>query len=312
MIVDTQKNLKLKDINIVLADSDHTYRHTISNMLRSAGLRQIKQVATIDEIKTTLLDPTPDLLISEAELSDGDFCDLVYDLRNGNVGNNPFLVVLTLTAEPTKELVRKVIDSGSDDLLTKPMSAAQLKSRIVTLIEQRKPFVVTSDYIGPTRRENGSRGALIPLINVPNALREKATGVNDEQNSRETIEATIRLINLQKLKQYTVQITYLAHTIVSALNADDDAEEIRQHIKRLGVIAQDTGRRFIGTDMEHLSKLCETLIAVTERVASNLEFPSERDLELLPPLAAAIKTGFDTDLEGTADFADQISSVISN
>ena len=310
--MDSRKNLNLKNVNTVLADSDHTYRHTIYNMLRSVGLRQIKQVATLDEIKTTLIDPAPDLLISEAELSDGNFCDLVYDLRNSSIGNNPFLVILTLTAEPTKELVRKVIDSGSDDLLTKPMSATQLKNRIVTLIEQRKAFVVTSDYIGPTRRENGSRGDPVPLIKVPNSLRDKATGVVADKASQESIETTIRLINLQKLKQYTVQISYLANTIVAALHAGDDIELTRKHILRLGGIAQDTGSRLIGTDMEHISKLCDTLIAVTERVNANLEGPSEKDLELLPPLAAAIKTGFETDLKGTANFAQQISSALSH
>lgn len=308
----SQKNLKLKDIQTVLADSDHTYRHTISNMLRSIGLRQIKQVATVDEIRTTLNGPAPDLLISEAELSDGDFSDLVYDLRNGKVGNNPFLVVLTLTSEPTKELVRKVIDSGSDDLLTKPMSATQLKSRIVTLIEQRKPFVVTNDYIGPTRRENGSRGQSIPLIKVPNSLRDKATGVTVDKDSLETIATTSKLVNLQKLKQYAVQITYLVQTIVSTLHTGGDIEQAKYDIKRLGIIAQDTEHRLIGTDIEHISKLCETLIAVTKRVEANMETPSAKDLELLPPLAAAIKTGFDTKLEDAASFANQISSALLN
>jgi len=310
--MDSQKNLKLQDINIVLADSDHTYRHTIFNMLRSVGLRQIQQVATLDEIRKTLVGPPPDLLISEADLSDGSFCDLVYDLRNGNVGNNPFLVILTLTAEPTKELVRRVIDSGSDDLLTKPMSAAQMKSRIVTLVEQRKPFVVTSDYIGPTRRENGSRGASIPLIKAPNTLREKATGVTADENSQETIEATIKLINRQRLKQYAEQIVYLVQAIVTDLGTGDDNKQTRQHLERLRVVAQDTGRRLIGTDMEHIIKLCAPLIAATERIEKNPETPNERDMELLPPLAAAIKAGFETDHEGTADFARQISSALSN
>ncbi|HER27580.1 MAG TPA: response regulator, partial [Rhodospirillales bacterium] len=142
------KEFLFKDINVVLADSDHSYRHTIFNMLRNIGLRKIRQAASLVEIRGVMGEPAADILICEAELSDGKFSDFVYEVRNGDFGNNPFIAMLTVTAEPTKELVRTVIDSGSDDLLTKPLSAAQIKDRITHLIEKRKPFVVTSDYIG--------------------------------------------------------------------------------------------------------------------------------------------------------------------
>lgn len=307
----TKKDLNFKKIRVVLADSDHTYRHAIYNMLRNIGLREIRQAATLGEIRAVVADPEPDLLISEAELSDGDFYRFVHALRNGAIGNNPFMAILTLTAEPTKDLVNRVVDSGSDDLLTKPMSAAQLKSRITNLINQRKPFVVTSDYIGPTRRDSEHRDSSIPLVDVPNTLREKATGIAPDLKSQENIDATFRQINLQKLNRYAEQITYLVDRIITAVNSGENDEHTQQQIKRLDFVAHDTGRRLIGTDMDHITKLCQTLIKVTERIKSNLEAPKATDMELLPPLAAAILAGINIDSEGTADFAHQISSELS-
>ncbi len=305
------KDLKFKDINIVLADSDLTYRRAIFNMLRNIGLRNIQQVATIEEIRASVFDPAPDLLISEAELSDGDFTEFIFALRNGKIGNNPFMAILTLTAEPSKDLVSRVLNSGSDDLLTKPMSASQLKDRITNLVNQRKPFVVTSDYIGPTRRDSENRGDSIPLLEVPNTLREKAIGTLNNRKSTKEIEEAIKQINLQKLKQYGVQIVYLVEHILTAISAGENDEHTQQQIKQLNFVAHDTGRRLVGTDLDHITKLCQTLITVSERIKSSLKSPKEQDLELLPPLAAAIKAGFDIDSKGTADFAEQILSELS-
>ncbi len=311
--MDPVKKLKFDEIDTVLADSDHTYRQTIFDILRNIGLRKIRQMATLEEIRASLTDPAPDLVISEAELSDGDFCRLVHDLRNGDIGNNPFMVILTLSAEPTKKMVRRVIDSGSDDLLTKPISSTQMKSRITNLIEQRKPFVVTSDYIGPSRRDDSKiRSGSVPLVEVPNTLMEKASGIQDDKNSLEKIATTVRQINLQKLKRYAVQISYLVEHIIAALDAGDDDDLSRRQIRRLNFIAHDTARRLLGTGLDHIAELCKSLIKVTERITSNTGQPRKQDIELLPPLAAAIKAGFDSDMEETADLAHQISSELAD
>ena len=73
-------------------------------------------------------------------------------------------------------MVKKVIESGSDDLLPKPLSSGHLISRIEQLVQARKSFVVTSEYIGPDRRNTEERESEITLLQVPNSLRVKVTG----------------------------------------------------------------------------------------------------------------------------------------
>src|SRR3546814_1821103 len=62
-------------------------------------------------------------------------------------------------------------------LLVKPLSTRIILDRIETVALHRKPFVVTSDYIGPDRRKAvARRDSNVPLIEVPNPLREKMLG----------------------------------------------------------------------------------------------------------------------------------------
>jgi len=244
-------------------------------------------------------------------LPDGDFCQFVYGLRHNAVGENPFLPVLALTAQPTGPLVRRIVDSGSDDLLTKPLSANQLRERITALINARKPFVVTSDYIGPTRRAESAREAsTVPLIEVPNVLREKATGTGSPTGIQQAIEDAILEINIQKLERYAGQILYLAERIVPALLENNVDETVRKNIVRLDYVANDTRRRLVGTKYDHVSELCGALVKVAQslRAVGNGRAPSVRDAKLLMPLASAIKTGFET---GTAKTALEIVTSLS-
>jgi len=281
-------------IEVLLIDVDGTYRQALHTMLRAIGFRNIHQGNTMQDIKRNFLVNEPDLVISDTKLPDGDLCNFIYGLRHHSVGGNPFIPVLALTADPTAELVRKVVNSGADDLLTKPLSANQLMERIDTLIEARKPFVVTSDYIGPTRRKPSNRESNVPLLEVPNTLRDKAKGLKADKGLQQAIDAAVAEINLQKLERYGVQIVYLADHIVPALLDGIFNEDVRRNIARLNYVAEDTSRRMKGTKYEHVSELCQTMIKVAKDIHAAGNKPSPRDIKLLKPLAFAIQAGFET------------------
>src|SRR3546814_18089900 len=76
-------------------------------------------------------------------------------------------------------------------LLVKPLSTRIILDRIETVALHRKPFVVTSDYIGPDRRTAvARRDSNVPLIEVPHPPREKMPG-------RPTAPAALQQAHLQ-------------------------------------------------------------------------------------------------------------------
>ena len=100
-----------------------------------------------------------DLIIAANEFPDGSFSDLTHRIRHHEIGDDPYLVVITLMTNPNSESIREVIGSGTDDLLTKPISPAQLIERVENLTRERKRFVVTTDYVGPHRRQKSGPGS---------------------------------------------------------------------------------------------------------------------------------------------------------
>jgi len=302
-------NLNYKNVNVLLIDPDHAYRQGILGMLRLIGITNITQGATLEEIKEYFKTATPDLLISETDLPDGNFCSFIYGVRHNIFGENPFASILAMTGKPSGDLVRKVIDSGADDLLTKPLSGKQIETRIITLIESRKPFVVTSDYIGPTRRNEAERsGSDVPLLDVPNLLRDKATGAATAAQTQAAIDSAILEINLHKLERYAFQIGFLIDNIVPKLIDKTVDKTTEQYILRLNYIAQDTARRMVGTKYSHVSELCNSLLKVVKDIRTADGSPTEKEISLLKPLSAAIQKGF---ASGTEDAAREIASSIS-
>ena len=120
----------------------------------------------------------PDILLCDINLEGGSVCSSIRKLRHNQVGQNPFCSVILFIDEPTEDVVKAASEAGLDDLQVKPIVAQKILDRIVYLVEKRKPFVVTTDYIGPDRRKDHRQGSQkISSMPVPNSVEQKANGI---------------------------------------------------------------------------------------------------------------------------------------
>lgn len=306
-----QPNSRFEKVEILVVDPDLSSREIVRMVLNNNGFREFRLGTAVADIRKQFGTKMPDLLICEAKLQDGDVCELIHGLRHHREGSNPFLPVMALAANPTPEMVHRIINSGADDLLPKPLSAGHLIERIKLLIRARKPFVVTSEYIGPDRRKASEREqkSTIPLIEVPNPLREKVSGERDVVANQRDIDDAIAEINLRKLERHAVQIGVLTDLIVPAYRQGAVDDNAREHLERLVYVAEDTSRRLVGTKYVHIAELCDSLLDVVNAIATSGAKPSDKDLKLLPHIAQALKLTFDV-REDTAEIARKISETI--
>jgi len=310
------EKLAFDQIDILLIDPDRVVRTAIRNILIDNGFRHVTVGSGMADIEMKLRIGMPDLLISDIKLEDGDLNRFVFGLRHHNVGSNPFLPVIVTAWSPTTEDVRAIVQSGADDMITKPLSAGQILQRIKALIKARKPFVVTSGYIGPDRRKPGAdhdRGEKIDPIDVPNTLRAKAMGDRnaDINQIQSQIDACIKKVNLEKLDRHSHQITWLVERIVPAMTFGPPDEATVKSLERLLFVGEDVSRRMVGTKFEHVGELCRSLISVTQRILDAGDFPAHKDVDLLKPLAQSIQRGFDESDVEAARAAREISDTIS-
>jgi len=310
------EKLALDQIDILLIDPDRAVRSTIRNILIDNGFRNVTVGGGMADIQSRLQLGMPDLLISDINLTDGNLSKFIFNLRHHDLGSNPFLPIIATAWSPTTDDVRGVVQSGADHIVAKPLSAGQLLQRIMMLIKARKPFVVTSGYIGPDRRkpgEDADRGGMhIEQVQVPNILRAKALGdTQDVAHIQREIDACTAKVNLQKLDRHAHQALWLVERIVPGLAFGGPDEPTARALERLLYVAEDIQRRMVGTPFAHVGELCTSLIDVTGRILAAGDFPAPKDVDLLKPLAKAIHRGFDDSDGEVARAAHEISESVS-
>ncbi len=247
----------------------------------------------------------PDLLICSCDLPDGDFLSYIREIRQGTAGNNPFLPIITLVETPTPELVSRIIESGTDTVIAKPISTAQLLDRIDDIIEARKKFVVSDSYIGPMRRKDQALRGVEP----PNLLRAKAEG---QKLSFAEVEAMISgaLGKMKSLKidvlgtQISSHITNLVPMLERSGRLDPT---IRQELLGLLDITDNSKEKLAGTAYEHVVELCDSIGNVASAIlAARGGVPDPRDIKLLKPLSQAVQACF----SGAITNAQQVSAIV--
>ncbi len=305
--------ITLEEIDVIIVDSDRLSRQTIRNILSDNGIRRITMANNMRDMIGTLDVSSPDLLIADHEMPDGDLSDFVHKLRHYETKYNPFLPIIATAWSPTHETVRNIIQSGVDHIVSKPLSAGQLMQRIKVLALARKPFIVTSHYIGPDRRKkDDERPSEATPVRVPNTLNMKATG-GGEINPvilQEEIDACIKQVNIQKLERNAQQVNFLVDRIVPGLAMGGPDETTSRSLDRLLYVSEDIARRMGGTPYAHVSELCNTMIDVTKRIISAGDFPAPKDVELLKPVARSIQAGFDEKGEDAQRMAMEISKSV--
>lgn len=304
---------RFQEVRLALAEPNRQLRFGIRSLLFAAGFRDIVDFADFEGLREHIEKAEVDAVISEAQLPGGNVCDMLRLVRHHRLGNNPFILAIALTFQPTQEIVRDIVDSGFDDLVIKPISGTTLVERLRMLARGRKPFVVTHDYIGPDRRKQSRDDAAqpIPLLQVPNPLRARAVTNTDTASLQRMIDAAIVKINEHKLERYAVQISYLSDRLTARYESDSALPGCEDDLKYLCYVAEDLARRVRGTQFQHVTELALSLISIGERLIVNAAAPDRRDVELLPKIAQAFARAFEP-AEATKRLTHEISQSIRN
>lgn len=258
-------------------------RKGIVEALQSQGFRDVLEASTVAGFTAILKDANLDLIITTTKLESQFLGDLIRDLRLGLFDKSPFPIVFALLPHAEEEHVRAVINSGVDDLLLLPLAADALSKRIKLFTQDRRPFVVTYDYIGPDRRQNprpDENKALV--LKVPNPVRSRVVGVDDE-GIEHAINDAIVLVNRCKLKQNGLQLLWLLARL--AVDGEDRAPagtiSLDIFMSKCNEICTDIDRRAKGS-AERAMRMKAMLVSETiDRIAASDNGADERQLKEL-------------------------------
>lgn len=284
-------DVRFDDISLFLCDPRVQVRSSLRMALNDAGLKNnnIWEGGDLEAITISVADPNgPDIVICDVTENTEDACQIFHAIRHNELGTNPFICIIAVAWSPKQTLVAKVVNSGADVLVAAPISPSLILDRIESLVHSRKPFVVTSDYVGPDRRFLDGRDSDVELIDVPNSLRDKALGQYDAAKLKSEIEAARSDINDHKIDRQAVQVSYLADKILEKF-ADNNLSEAGQKLGELRKVTNDLKMRAFSAGTKEIEELCVPLRTVIESLITSRGEFSKKDTELLAQLSLAIR-----------------------
>ncbi|MGP1274594.1 MAG: response regulator [Caulobacterales bacterium] len=301
------RNIDYKRASVLLFDPVGVNLRNTRYALHEIGFREISCLSSMAEFKRRLEDTSPDLIVAELVNNENELLRAVRAVRSGELGRNPFVVFVFTSWVRDGNVIKQAIDSGIDDVIIRPFSTAFAEERIRTLVRARKPFVVTSDYIGPDRRKDIDRGiGAGNRIEAPNTLQvvtECDDSAVDEAN-RWIAEAR-RTVEMERIRRLCMRMTVGVEVGVRELNSGNvavlDLEDLTRTAKelRLRLARQNAGEA---------SRIAFALYQVCEELMSDGGF-TLANLNLVKELAMGVLAAYSGG-EGVADSLREIEMTV--
>ncbi len=295
--------------SVVLFDPVHVNQRTTRYALQQLGFRSIESISDLGDLKRRLAEDAPHLLVLETADCEDEIFRLVRSVRSGELSNNPFTAIVLTSWRRDTILVREAISCGADDVIIRPFSTSFADDRIRTLVRGRKPFIVTSDYIGPDRRKDAARSGGAPPIEAPNILQAV---IDDDRKAmtraRAWIDAAQETVDSERLRRLCLRVIIGAEAAAREMRAgrqpiidleefEKGAREVRMRLARMK-----------STEAARVAQaLCEVATELRDRGGL-----TDANLSLAKELAMAAYVAFagDDGIERSADEIEKAAAAL--
>lgn len=244
-------------------------RAVLRNALLAVGFRQLHDCHSGDEVIQRLDNNTIDLLMVDIDSDTDGICRVVQQIREGHLGYDPFLAIMALTSNAVPDIIKRVLDIGCDDLITRPISPKWIAKRTANLVHSRKPFVVTSEYVGPDRGVENREDDDLPKIDVPNALRQKALGGPDTAIDVATLNAARETLVKHRVARIAARISNEALKIKSKFSDGTDTEIEKIHCSDLFDMIATICELITKQNLVELEPLGQSMAKIAKSTAAN-------------------------------------------
>lgn len=239
------KKPAMRNVHILLADSDSCLAQVVVHVLGEMGFESITHVKSSEEAVNAIRSQTVSLLITEWDMRGSSGIELVRYLRCHPQSPGRTLPIVMLTGRGEMNDVRAARDVGITEFVVKPFSAQTLYMRLEQIIDNPRGFVVANSYVGPERRRRGlpppgvaDRRKLAPVVATHAATLEQIgdtplllTPDFSIRRSLGTTQPLSALITPEVLKSAQEAIASLSESSMQWVR--EDLEEMRRAYEML-------------------------------------------------------------------------------
>jgi len=132
-------------------------RRLVKVILRSMGVEYVAEATSGEEALKVMRDGIPDILITDWAMEPMNGLELTRYIRRAPKSPNRFMPIIMLTGYGAPERVQAARDAGVSEFIVKPLTAAALFQRVMSVVQKPRPFVRCEPFFGPDRRRHQDR-----------------------------------------------------------------------------------------------------------------------------------------------------------
>jgi len=304
-------------LHFAVGHSDLGEAAIVRDSLRARGIQRVADCSGADRLFNALDAEIIDLIVFDVDLLRDRFVEVMQMVRRKSRGLNPFTIIVATVDDTDSETVKRLVKAGVDDMIHRPVTGQRLLQSIASLMEPRKPFIVSHDYVGPSRRldARASRPSAETMIRVPNTMRSRAIDNVGEDEIQRMVDSAVGSMRDKQLLACGTEIDALARILADRYAAINDMpekfEEARGILRRLETIADELRGRCRGTQYERIGDLATMTVALTQRIGRGTPGQAKIEVQLVGKLASAIMRALSVERESVGvmrDIADTIAS----
>lgn len=297
-----------RTVRAALVEGNSQLRSDMRLALLEKGLREPATCHNAESFFSAMNGEMVDLVVCDSSAFGDDFAVAMQRIRRHAVGANPFVVVIATVADASAGQVQSALRGGVDDLVRKPSPARRVVERIDQLVKDRKPFIATRNYVGPTRSNAVGTEEDGELLNVPNTLRSKVVDKVPEAKLRRAIAQKAVTLKERVAEHPLAGIERMVRRALARSGAAD--EDLKRNFAELSAISQEMSGHYRGGDSEHIANLAMALSKLADRIArQETEARPKVDFDLLDQLGGAVR-GSMAGQGGAKTLVDEIAATI--
>jgi CheY-like chemotaxis protein len=146
----------IEHLRILVVDDNHHMVNIVKTIMRGFGAKEFRDAKNALEAYGVLKSEGIDLVITDYAMEEMNGCDFSRLVRIGEDSPNHYVPIIMLSAYSERSRVEAARDAGVTEFCAKPVTAAELYRKIVSVINTPRPFIRTDTFFGPDRRRRTS------------------------------------------------------------------------------------------------------------------------------------------------------------
>lgn len=150
---ESEKSMDIKDLKILIVDSNVFIAKTLYSILEAFGIRKIILCHTLEEAEKKYYGTEINCVFVDFMMQNRAGIEFIKTLRTKpGKKNNQKLPIILNTGLTDKDTIFMARDAGVTEVISKPFSPVQVLSKLENAVNNPREFIEIDEFVGPDRR----------------------------------------------------------------------------------------------------------------------------------------------------------------